>query len=155
MSTEIINDIFKSFSKGYPNGYSLGWDEDRYIIELRSRFSDWSIENQTSFDYAFCNTVFFYNNKTLPDIGLTVKFSFIHPSFIMYFSEYNKKAKFYKPTSFFCNRTANQVRNFMNAKGFSEVKVEILNVILPDVDLQLADIATIEKCLFDDYWSKP
>ena len=48
-------------------------------------------------------------------------------------------------------RFAENVRSFFEDRGFTGVADEELTHIVENVHLELADLATVGKCLFDDY----
>lgn len=152
----LIRDINNAYSTAIPNGFLLGWDENRFFTELKFLFSDLKVINTTDFNYSFCNTYEIdLGEKGNTSFILTLKISFIANAFVLYVTEYSKNLKYgkvlFQEESDEQLEYLNRVQNFMFEKGFIEPSNEDLDVIIQDVHLELADISTIDKCLFDDF----
>lgn len=85
---------------------------------------------------------------------VTLKISFIVDAYLVYHTAHSKAKKSDKESSSTRFSEAQlhigKIKQFMEQKGFQEIDDEF-DTIVPDVELELAEIATIGKCLFDDF----
>jgi len=156
-SENSIESIQNAFSNGCPNGALLGWDANRFYESLTKLFYEFSISNETDFNYSYCNSydIAVGNGEQGENFVITVKISFIIDAYRMQLTEYSKDKKSGKVIDFEDlnegTRFAENVRSFFEDRGFTEVADEELTHIVENVHLELADLATVGKCLFDDY----
>jgi len=158
MSSEIsIENIQNAFSDGCPNGSLLGWDANRFYEPLVKIFNGLSVSNETDFNYSYCNSYdIALSTGTQGEIFIvTIKVSFIIDAYRMQLTEYSKDKKAGRVIEFEGLSDSlyfvDNVRSFFADRGFIEIADEALNNKIEDVQLELADVATVGKCLFDDY----
>lgn len=153
----LIKDIQRSFSSGCPNGMLLGWDPDRFAEPIGAIFESLEVSNNTDFNYSYCNS---YEISLSPErkkncIVITLKISFISNVYLAQAAAYSadrrsgRAVNVAEQLEFF--QELEKARLFLASQGFLEVPEEILNMIVEGVELELSPLATIEKCLFDDF----
>ncbi|MDP1560254.1 MAG: hypothetical protein Q8M16_02545 [Pirellulaceae bacterium] len=154
--TELIKTVQAFFHFGIPNGHLLGWDPDRLFHRFRKRFEGYHVANYTDFNYSYCNSF-----QIEPQYGngdcyvLTAKFSFVAPVYSVHSTKYSDS----KTRGFVVPETSDPtmrlltglVHQFATHEGFALLSPEMSNIVVDDVKLELSDIATLGKCLFDDY----
>lgn len=154
---EIVSEIQRKFRNSCPSGMLLGWDKNRFYDLLLSLFVEYNVQNQTDFNYSYCNS-FDIEMRTRRPSGqlckVTLKISFIVDAYIVYHTALSKGKKRKKVIP--CERISEaqlhieKIKQFMEQKGFQEIMDDEYDIIVPSVELELAEIATIGRCLFDD-----
>jgi len=144
-----VDKIRVSYRSTIPDGYALGWSEDRYLAALKKRLPDYQIDNFTSFDYAVCNTYELNVQAELRSYIATLKISFIVDCYVLYIGHLKRISASDAQTHF--APIAKSIHQLLDGGGFQEIQTEVLDVVVPGVTLNLAPQATIGKCLFDDY----
>jgi len=154
---ELIDEIKKMYLDGRPNGFLLEWDVNRFFEELVLLFIDHKVSNDTDFNYSFCNSynIALGNTSDNEKYVLTVKASFIADSYIVHITRYSKSKRNGKVVSIEeCQEYASElalVREFMTKKGFVETPRNMIDLHVDGIELELAELATLGKCLYDDY----
>lgn len=154
---ELISEIQRKFKNSSPSGMVLGWDRNRFYDLLLPLFVGYNIKNQTDFNYSYCNS-FDIEMHTRRSFGrfcrVTLQISFIVDAYIVYHTAHSKGKKRGKgiPSERISEAQLHieKIKQFMKQKGFQEINDEF-DTIVPNVELELAEIATIGKCLFDDF----
>lgn len=157
ITSMLIRDIQRKFSNGCPNGYLLGWDVNRFFKPLLSLFAGFRVINETDFNYSYCNS---YDIEL--GIGedekiyfLTLKASFIADIYTVHVTGYSKNKRRGKVVDVMkfpeYEKQIERARSFMNGQGFMEILDEDMELVVESVDLELAEHATLGKCLFDDF----
>ncbi|MCL7422221.1 MAG: hypothetical protein M8364_15085 [Methylobacter sp.] len=153
---ELISEIQSKFTPSCPNGMLLGWDRNRFYDLISSLFVGYKVINQTDFNYSYCNSFDIEIGRS--PIGqiyvLTIKISFIVDAYTVHVTEYSRdrnRAKLVQgeevPET---KHKIEKIKRLMEQKGFQEINDEF-NDIVSGVELELAEEATIGKCLFDDF----
>lgn len=157
MLADWIKTIQTQFKKGCPNGNLLEWDRNRYSASIKRVSKKCKVINQTDFNYAYCNT-YEIRPKSLNEkyiYELTLSISFIVNAFVYHWTRYTldmKKGKVipiseieveYDPTD--------ELIKLMKEYGYTEVVSEWFDRQIENVQLELAENATLGKCLFHDY----
>jgi len=154
---EIINSIQEVFKDEIPNGIKLGWDRTRHFSTVKNLCTKYEIKNCTDFNYSFCNAYEILVIRDLKhfDYTLTVKISFIIKAYIIFLSRYSKNTNKGGLIDIKLHSEAQQlyedIKCHFDNIGFYEIDDSIINKQVSNVQLELADIVTIENCLFDDY----
>jgi len=154
---ELISEIQRRFKSSCPNGVLLKWDRNRFYDSLLQLFVGYKVKNQTDFNYSYCNSFDVEMNARGASgqfYKLTLKISFIVDAYTLHLTEYSNDKKRGKVISsegitevlFIIKK----IKQFMEQKGFQEI-YDDMNVVVPNVELELAKTATIGKCLFDDF----
>lgn len=152
----IIEEIQRSYSESYPNGLLEGWDTKRFSQILELIFSDCKFSNQTDFNYSNCNSYDVELGESEDDgyLVLTIKISYICDAFSLHVIRYiNRKCGGVIPLHN-CNEYLDKMvatRNVFLGKGFREIKPDEMDIEVEGVELELAEVATVGKCLFDDF----
>ncbi|NOT12099.1 MAG: hypothetical protein HOP23_09760 [Methylococcaceae bacterium] len=155
---ELIAEIKIKFNSSVmPNGDLLGWDRNRFYEPLQLLLNEYAVINQTDFNYSYCNS-FDINMNTKGNFGeiykITLKISFILDMFTIHLTKYSKDKKMGKVVSqdtipeakFVCDK----LRYYLSQINFEEL-YEDIDVEIPGIQLELAQKATVGKCLFDDF----
>lgn len=151
----IIKDIYASFCEELPNGILLKWNTNRFYNDFKKIFSDYEVINQTDFNYSYCNSYDIIlekneKNKTI----LTVKVSYVSKAFALHIIRYFDRTHgkiLYEDSSRQYKTSANLIKNYLIKKGFREISGEEQNIEIKNINLELAELATLGKCLFDDF----
>lgn len=155
-AVQIVSKIREAFSQGVPNGFLLDWDRERFYSSLVREFKGCRVINDTDFNYSFCNTYELDGlGSSKEDYVITIKISFVADAYTVYVTKYwdsRRKGKVVPDElvpEIGCS--VSDVKIFFKKMGFEEVDGEMMDVEIPDVQLELAETATIGKCLFDDF----
>jgi hypothetical protein len=82
--------ISEQFQEGPPNGWLLGWPRDRFFPQLAEAVAPERVENQTSFDYSFCNRYEVRVDGLAGNVAvLTIRISFVADAFSLHWTKYN------------------------------------------------------------------
>jgi hypothetical protein len=153
----LISEIQRKFRHSCPSSMVLGWDRNRFYDLLLSLFVGYKVKNQTDFNYSYCNSFDIEMHLKRPSgrfCRVTLQISFIVDAYIVYHTAHSKGKKRGKgiPSERISEAQLHieKIKQFMEQKGFQEI-VDEFDIIVPDVELELAEIATIGKCLFDDF----
>lgn len=156
MVPKLLKDVQTSFQFGIPNAIKLGWDPNRLFDEFKNRFSAHSVFNCTDFNYSFCNRFEIEPQYEGPICyTLTARFSFIAPVYSVHSTKYvaSKTRGCVVPET--SDRTMSfltgLIHEFANSKGFSVFTSEMSDIAVEGVALELSEVATLGKCLFEDY----
>ncbi len=155
----LVTEIKKKFNSEFtPNGILLNWDRNRFYSDLQLLISEHEILNQTDFNYSFCNSFDIKINakKNHGEIyKLTLKISFILDFFSTHLTRYVSYGRMGKVVSIDSVSEAklicDKLKSYLSEMGFEELSVDAVDVEVPGVQLELAQKATIGKCLFDDF----
>ncbi|MCW8127426.1 hypothetical protein [Microbulbifer halophilus] len=152
----VVENIRRKFSKGCPSGIMIGWDVSRFFSALKSVFKGYTVLNQTDFNYSYCNTydVNLGNNASGHYFVLTIKVSYIYDAFTMHITRYISRRSGEVVTFDQCNEykeLVEKVRSFLADKAFREIQSDEMDVEVEGVELELAEVPTVGKCLFDDF----
>jgi hypothetical protein len=158
-SEVLITKLKKQFnSKCTPNGILLNWDRNRFYNELKSLLIDHDILNQTDFNYSFCNSFDIKINASenpIETYKLTLKISFILDFFTTHLTKYVNYGRVGNVVSidsvYEAKIVCDKLKNYLSEIGYEELSVDAIDTEVPDVQLELAQKATIGKCLFDDF----
>jgi hypothetical protein len=154
---EIISEIQRKFKSSCPSGILLRWDRNRFYDSLVPLLAGYKVKNQTDYNYSYCNT-FDIELNTIGSSGqrykITLKTSFIVDGYAIHLTEYSNNRKQGKVIPVESVHEAlfviEKIKAFIEQRGFQKIDNEF-NTAVPGVDLELAEIATIGKCLFDDF----
>ena len=154
--SSVIEKIHLKYSDSYPNGIQAGWDMNRFFKALILIFSGYKLTNQTDFNYSFCNSydVVLDKNTDGSSSMLTIKVSYICDVFSLHMTRHGNRRKTQFVPLNSCNEFKNKAelaRAFLIDKGFREIQPEEMDVEIDGIELELAEIATVGKCLFDDF----
>lgn len=152
-----ISTVKSKFGDGCPNGFLLEWDANRFYSSIIEICRKCKVINQTDFNYAYCNTyVIRPGTKTGNFIyELTLNISFIVDAFSFHWTRYTPNLKKggvistneieveYDPTD--------SLIEFLEKNQYQEVQPDWFDLNIDDVQLELAEEATLGKCLFHDY----
>ena len=154
---QIVTLVQNTFGHSYRNVNKLNWDRNRFFQSVVKHCRGCKIANSTDFNYSFCNT-FEVEPKIQPDehsYVLTFKTSFVADVYSLHVTQYSKDRKAGKvvaedelPTLVPIIAT---VRQFAADAGFQEMNGGDHDIIVEGVSLELSDVATLGKCLFDDF----
>lgn len=152
----IIREVQVRYSEGCPNGILLRWDIDRFYQDLLKIFSDYKVSNETDFNYSYCNSydVFLRKDEKSRSWVLTIKASFIYDAFTLHITRYKSSRGGDVVPLHQCAEFASAItraRSFFSAKGFREINASEMGIEIKGVNLELAKVATVGKCLFDDF----
>lgn len=153
----LIGDIQRKFSNGCPNGFLLEWDANRFFQDLLSLFLGFKVTNDTDFNYSYCNSfdIELGKNNEGKIFVLTLKISFIIDAYTVHITRYSSNQRAGNVISIEgCleySGAVEKVRSFMEAQGFIEVQDDDMAHFVENVELELAERATVGKCLFDDF----
>lgn len=149
----------ESFASGCPNGILLGWDVERFFDELKCACPAQKIRNLTDFNYSYCNKYEIVPEQ-VPGNGrhfeATASFSFVCNAFSFHWTSYSLDRKRGKvvPDELLPKEIDNPRQtliDFAKEKGFDEIDNNWMELEIDGIELELADTATLGKCLFDDY----
>ena len=153
----LVENIQRKFSNGCPNGFLLGWDVNRFFKSLLSLFVGFKVINDTDFNYSYCNSydIELGTGEDGKMFILTLKASFIADTYTIHVTKYSKNKRSGKVIHIEEYREyAGEVvkaRSFMEEQGFIEILDDDMELFVENVDLELAERATVGKCLFDDF----
>lgn len=154
---QLVFEVRKKFAESRPNGVVLEWDENRFFLPLKELFENCKVVNCTDFNYSYCNS---YEIEPIPqpqeyDYVLTFKTSFVLDVYSLHIARYSKDRKsgqVVKDDEYAALLpTISKVRLFAERQGFQEVNGRDQDVIVDGVSLELSGVATLGKCLFDDF----
>ena len=154
---DLIPRIQRVFADGPPNGWLLGWDENRGFVELKRVAYPWLVENCTSFDYAFCNwfDIACRIDSDSNEYILGVFTSFIADYYQLFWTRLDRGRKRAEvvPEVVEMSGVHAAVVEWLHRRGFSSVPPEFDGRIVPGVELELSepDEVTVDKCLFRDH----
>jgi len=153
----LISDIQNKFSEGCPNGFLLEWDVNRFFHALLSLFDGYKVINDTDFNYSYCNSydVELGEDENNDVFILTLKASFISDAYTIHITRYSSDRRNgvvipYENCLEYESEIA-KVKGFIENEGFVEVQSNEMDVVVENVELELAGPATVGKCLFDDF----
>ncbi len=152
----LIPHIQRVFSAGPPNGWLLGWDENRGFDELKAVAAPWVVANCTSFDYSFCNwfEVEFDLRPFGKRVTLTVEVSFIADYYSVHWTEYSGdgRSRVVADVPQVSDVRARIVA-WLERRGFVPVPDGLSSQTVPGVVLELSepDLVNVGKCLFADF----
>lgn len=159
----LVDAVRKAFSPRPPNGWLLGWDRERYFREFVRASAPARATNHTSFDYAFCN----HFEADLRDSGdaeyltFTVRISFIADVYSIHWTTYGDGGKVGHvvptPTTEAAVELHKRIDQWLQTTTLAPLPDEWFELQVSGVQLELAGVigATLGKCLFEDYESKP
>lgn len=150
---EILEVINQKFGSGIPNGFLLGWDADRFLIDFKSIIgNDFKLINQTDFSYSYCNSYDILIDRTLV---LTIQISFIVDLYSIHLTKYSTDRKQGKVIPLSPSITNNQrikkLIKFLENNKFEEISDIQYSFEVEDLSLELADKPIIANFIFEDY----
>jgi len=153
----LIADIEKAFSEGPPNGFLLGWQRDRFFPSLQSSFRDCAVTNDTDYNYSYCNSFEIEPDPSGKEgnLVITLKMSHVADVYSVHVTKYSRDKR--RGNVVPCgvdpivSELCERVHQFAADKGFQEIDERLTDMKIPGVDLELAEEATVGKCLFDDF----
>ena len=157
MDGKVLESIKKAFSNGCPNGFLLGWDEKRFFERLSALLSGTKVINNTDFNYSYCNSfeVLLDELEEKEHFVLTVKVSFVADFFCVYLTKYTRNKRNGEVVDVSQSEDFSElfgkVESFFAGEGFRMLNDNEMNNVVDGVDLELAEDATVAKCLFDDF----
>lgn len=153
----IVSLVQSTFGYSFRNVSKHDWDRNRFFHSLVKLCGGCKIVNGTDFNYSYCNT-FEIEPKVQPDeysYVLTFKTSFVADVYSLHVTRYSKDRSTGKvvsenelPTLI---PTIAILRQFAVAAKFQEMEGSDHDIIVEGVSLELSDVATLGKCLFDDF----
>jgi len=154
-----ISQVKMLFTGGRPNGMLLQWDIDRFFAELKAVCNSHRVKNISDFNYAYCNTYIVMPPQPLESKRIfeaTISFSFICNAYSLHWTSYSPDKRRGKvvPETVLPKSLENptgMLRKFAEDNGFKEIECEWMDIQVEGVELELADVATLGKCLFDDF----
>lgn len=148
--------VREAFSDGPPNGWLLGWAEDRGFREFAQVVAPHKAANNTSFDYAFCNH--FDVRMALDDAKyavLTVLTSFVADVFSMHWTLYGPGGRGGQVVNDVPRGRALEatVQDWLAGRGFVSLPDRLGDVVLDGLELELSgeENVTLAKCVFQDF----
>lgn len=152
----LIREIQRKYSGSYPNGIMDSWDLERYSQHFAQLFSNYEVLNQTDFNYSYCNSydVILGAGKETTSNILTIKASFIYDAYSLHITRYSEKLNGKVIPLDLCSEFKNEVdtvRIFFESRGFREIQADEMDVEINGIELELSEVATVGKCLFDDF----
>jgi hypothetical protein len=157
-STEqLVLGIQEIFGKSRPNGILLGWDKNRFFSSLRELCADCTVVNDTDFNYSYCNSfeIVSNTNRQEHDYVITFKTSFVLDVYSLHVTRYSPDRKRSKVVSEHeCTELIpilQRIRNFAEKQYLQEISSSDHDVVVDGVSLELSEVATVGKCLFDDF----
>lgn len=154
---EITDAVKRHFLNEPPNGWLLGWSEERLFREIQGIAAPFTAINHTSFDYCFCNWYDIHANQDDDDDRwiLSVKLSFIVPVYCIFWTTYEGPTfsgqVVAAPKTI--SQLENSVRDFVEDAGFFKLPAHWHDIQVAGVSLELGGEinVTLDKCLFCDY----
>jgi hypothetical protein len=153
----VIDELRGQFSEHPPNGWLLGWDEERHLALVEKTCAPYAVTNTTSFDYAFCNRY----EVRLDDTNssgfwvLTVRLSFIMPVFSLHWTRYESQTEGAVITRVpgEHHEVEERLRKALESVGLDELPNEWSEREVGGLELELSGDTnvTVSKCLFEDY----
>ena len=122
-----IEKIQQFFSGATPDGFSLNWDESRFFKLLSDRFSNFNVNNNTDFNYSYCNSFDIKLPASLLNGNyiITLKLSFVLDAFVLFITSYSSDFKKGKVISISdvpeLKGIYSDVTEFAESLGFEEV----------------------------------
>jgi hypothetical protein len=153
----LIQQVQSAFQFGRPNGLELNWNPNRFFSGLTRLCTDCQVANSTDFNYSYCNS---FDIEPAEREGhcryvMTAKFSFVAPAYSVHVTKYSwdKKRGSVVPETENEEmlRLTKLVRQFAAQNGFQEVDGTDHEIVLDGITLELSEVATLGKCLFDDF----
>lgn len=151
-----IAEITNQFNPTPPNGFALDWDSDRYFAALKKLCVGCTVLNCTDFNYAYCNT-FRITPKSINReyvYDLTLNISFIVNGYSLHWTKSKQGSRAPTPIKEEHIKVkmnpAPVLRQYMDKNSFIEVDGSWFDLPIKGVQLELAEIATLGKCLFHD-----
>ena len=153
----MILQVQEAFKNGCPNGIILAWDRDRLFHDLEQVCRGFKVTNYTDFNYSYCNT---FDIEPIGDSSdyiyvVTFKVSFVCDAYSVHVTKYSKDRRRGEVVSE--NECASLVpilavvRGFAEDRGFCEITGQDHDIVIEGIDLELSDVATLGKCIFDDF----
>lgn len=152
-----ISEVKLAFQHERPNGNILNWDSDRYFFNIKDKCIGCEIQNLTDFNYSYCNTyqVIPETNSSKYSYVLVIKISYIVHAYSIYWVRYSKNLErgsvIGSEQLDVSNNPETKILDFMHKNNFYELKNEWSEIPISNVELELSEVATLEKCLFDDF----
>ena len=146
---EYINKVKTTFAQGIPSGFLLHWDKERFHAEISEIVQPMRIQNETDFNYAFCNRYSIYDTDSEHYIGLWI--SFVTDVYSLSLLKKNRISNIESAPKPYLHEKFEEIQQFLTSKNFSAFPASWDDVIVPDISLALSEVATLNKCLFEDY----
>lgn len=153
----IIEEIKARFNRGCPNGFLLGWDRDRFLKEVTDLSAPLRVINNTDFNYSYCNSyeIIISSNSNEPELSVILKLSFILDIYSLYCVEYVSGRRIGRVVKIASSGVVfyltDKLEVFFTSIGFDRISNDFGGIEVKGVCLELAEAATVEKCLFDDF----
>ena len=154
---QLVLEVRKIFGESCPDGNLLAWDENRFLPSLTKLCTDCKVVNSTDFNYSYCNSFEIESNVNLPEhvYILTFKTSFILEAYSLHVTRYSMDRKRGKVVAedecVELTPIIGIVKQFAEKEGLQEIGDTDHDVVIDGISLELSDVATLGKCLFDDF----
>ena len=154
---ELVLTVRKIFGESCPNGIILDWDEDRFFPPLTRLCADCRVVNDTDFNYSYCNS---FEIEPIADLRehvcvVTFKASFILDVYSLHLTKYSEDRRHGEVVVELEHAElipiVEKIRRFAEEQGFQEISETDHDVVIDGISLELSDVATLGKCLFDDF----
>lgn len=135
----------------------MGWDEDRFMESVKRICRDSKVVNNTDFNYSYCNCFDIESNLNHDehDFVVTFKTSLVADAYSLHVTRYSKNRRSGKVVQEDeCDELLSVVANlreFAHQQGLREISCAEHDIVVAGVSLELSDVATLGKCLFDDF----
>ena len=167
---QFVLEVKKKFGEARPRGDLLGWDLNRFFSSFTRICTYCRVNNCTDLNYSYCNS-YEIEPETQPqefDYVLTFKTSFIVDAYSYHVTRYSKNRRNGRVINLpDCGEVAefsdvstaqkaikqalNAIEQFVQQNGFREVDEHDQDIVIDGVSLELSDVATLGRCLFDDF----
>ncbi len=154
---QLVQEVRKQFGESCPNGTLLAWNENRFFPSLTKLCAECKVNNCTDFNYSYCNSFEIEPSVTLKEhvYIVTFKTSFVLDVYSLHVTRYSKDRRHGKVVReqecADLMPIMETIRQFAEREGFQELRSTDHDVIIDGISLELSDVATLGKCLFDDF----
>ena len=149
---ELIDKVKEAFANGVPPGYLLNWEEDRFFSEISQIVTPMRVVNETDFNYAFCNRYSIYDTNREYYFGLWISFIADVYSLSQFKRISNTQvSEVGKSESCCLSEKKDEIKQFLTNKNFIAFPESWDKVVVPGIKLELSDVVTLDRCLFEDY----
>ncbi len=157
-SIEVIIELIQEvFDQSTPNGVLLGWNENRFMEPISRICSGTKLVNNTDFNYSNCNSFDIELDPSYDEhlCRITFKASFVADAYSLHVTRYAKDQRSGKVVpEDECEQLVlviERLRKFADQKELREISCLEHDMVVAGVSLELSKVATIGKCLFDDF----
>jgi len=149
---ELINKVKITFAQGTPSGILLHWDEKRFLAEISEIVQPMQAQNETDFNYAFCNRYSIDDNSDQEHyIGLWISCIADVFSLSPIRRINNKTSNIENSPKPYLHEKLEEIQQFFTNKNFFIFPESWDKIVIPEITLELSKVATLGKCLFEDF----